>query len=130
MVLKHRERLHCAGQPCVDLFVGRPDGADQFHDDVQLLLADIQTQFRNRYLAIRHAQLPPEAHKIPALLRLAIIRQATGDHRLNTLPLLSVAKSVSKVRQSHGRTIPTALAGKPSEVIPLGVLSRRPRRTG
>lgn len=82
----------------------------------------MQAQFRNRNLPIRHAQLPPEAHEIPAPLRLAIIRQATGDHRLNTLPLLNVAESVSKARQSHGRTVPTVLTCKPSEVIPLGVL--------
>ncbi|MYQ39227.1 MULTISPECIES: hypothetical protein [unclassified Streptomyces] len=96
--------------------MGRPDGADQFHHDVQLLPADIQSQFRNRYLPVRHAQLPPEAHEVSTLLRLAIIRKAAGDHRLDALPLLGVAESVTKVRQSHGRTVPTALTSPPGDL--------------
>lgn len=82
--------------------------------------ADVQSQFRDRDLLVRHAQLPPEAHEISTLLRLVIIRKAAGDHRLDAPPLLGVAESVRKVRQSHGQKVPTALTSTPGEVIPSG----------
>jgi transposase len=43
-VLNRGERLLCSGKPRIYLVVGRPDGADQFHEGVQLLPADVQAQ--------------------------------------------------------------------------------------
>lgn len=93
-VLNHWEGLLCSGKPGIDLIVGGPDGADQFQERVQLLPADVLAQFLKRNFLVRHAQLPPEAHQVAALLRLPVVREAAVNHGLDAPPLVIIAKAI------------------------------------